>query len=139
MSEQQPAPSPAPAPAGEGQASPQGRPGGPRRAERAGETARVLANAVMEGSPAVVTFLAIVAALVLGALLIAFTDTTVLHAWSQLFSHPGHAFAQAWDAISAAYSAMFDGAIFRPSTIGAAFHGGSVGALFYPISQSISH
>ncbi len=138
MSEQQPAPSPAPAPAGEGQDSPQGQPGRPRPAERAGETARALINAVVEGSPAVVTLLAIVAALVLGALLIAFTDTTVLHAWSQLFSHPGHAFAQAWNSISAAYSALFDGAIFSPATIGAAFHGGSVGAIFYPISQSMS-
>jgi simple sugar transport system permease protein len=94
---------------------------------------------VVEGSPAVVTLLAIVAALVLGALLIAFSDTTVLHAWSQLFSAPGNAFAQAWDSVSAAYSAMWDGSIFSPATIGAAFHGGSVGAIFYPISQSMSN
>jgi general nucleoside transport system permease protein len=106
--------------------------------QRLSETGRALINAIMEGSPAVVTFLAIVAALVLGALLIAFTNTTVLHAWGRLFSNPGNAFAQAWDAIFAAYRAMFDGAIFSPGTIGAAFHGGSVGAIFYPISQSLS-
>src|SRR5258708_23029630 len=110
----------------------------PRPAERVGETGRALINAIMEGSPAVVTFLAIVAALALGALLIAVTNTTVLHAWGRLFSDPGNAFAQAWDAIFAAYRAMFDGAIFSPATLGAAFHGGSVGAIFYPISQSIS-
>jgi simple sugar transport system permease protein len=137
MTEQQPAPAQATPPAGEGQDGPQGQ---PRRTpgQRAGETARALINAVMEGSPAVVTFLAIVAALVLGALLIAFSDTTVLHAWSQLFSNPGNAFAQAWDSIAAAYSAMFEGAIFSPGTITAAFHGGSVGAIFYPISQTLS-
>jgi ABC-type uncharacterized transport system permease subunit len=95
-------------------------------------------DAIVEGSPAVVTVLAIVSALVLGALLIAFTDTTVLHAWGALFSAPGNAIAQAWDAISAAYSALFDGAIFSPGTIAAAFHGGSVAAIFYPISQSMS-
>lgn len=106
--------------------------------ERAGQTARTLINAVVEGSPAVVTALAVVAALVLGALLIAFTDTTVLHAWSQFFANPGNAFAQAWDSVAAAYSAMFEGAIFDPGTISAAFHGGSVGAIFYPISQSMS-
>jgi simple sugar transport system permease protein len=106
--------------------------------ERVGETGRALINAIMEGSPAVVTFLAIVAALALGALLIAVTNTTVLHAWGRLFSDPGNAFARAWDAIFAAYRAMFDGAIFSPATIGAAFHGGSVGAIFYPISQSMS-
>ena len=110
----------------------------PRPAERVGETGRALINAIMEGSPAVVTFLAIVAALALGALLIAVTNTTVLHAWGRLFSDPGNAFAQAWDVIFAAYRAMFDGAIFSPATIGAAFHGGSVGAIFYPISQSLS-
>jgi general nucleoside transport system permease protein len=110
----------------------------PQPMERVGETGRALINAIMEGSPAVVTFLAIVAALVLGALLIAVTNTAVLHAWGRLFSDPGNAFAQAWNAIFAAYRAMFDGAIFSPATIGAAFHGGSVGAIFYPISQSMS-
>jgi len=95
-------------------------------------------DAIVQGSPAVVTVLAIVAALVLGALLIAFTDTTVLHAWGDLFSNPGNAFAQAWDAVSAAYSALFEGAIFSPGTIAAAFHGGSVAAIFYPISQTMS-
>ncbi len=110
----------------------------PQPMERVGETGRALINAIMEGSPAVVTLLAIVAALVLGALLIAFTNTAVLHAWGQLFSNPGKAFAQAWDAIFAAYRAMFDGAIFSPATIRAAFHGGSVGAIFYPISQTLS-
>ena len=109
-----------------------------RPGQRASETGRALINAIMEGSPAVVTILAIVAALVLGALLIAVTNTAVLHAWGHLFSAPGNAFAQAWDAIFGAYRAMFDGAIFSPGTIGAAFHGGSVGAIFYPISQTMS-
>jgi ABC-type uncharacterized transport system permease subunit len=119
----------------------QEKPDSPRRPppmERVGETGRALIGAIVEGSPAVVTFLAIVAALVLGGLLIAFTNTTVLHAWGALFSNPGNAFATAWDAIFAAYRAMFDGAIFSPATIGDAFHGGSVGAIFYPISQSLS-
>lgn len=98
----------------------------------------ILIDSVVHGSPAVVTFLAIVLALVLGALLIAFTDTTVLHAWSHFFSAPGNAIAQAWDAVSAAYSALFDGAIFSPGTVAAAFHGGSVAAIFYPISQTMS-
>jgi general nucleoside transport system permease protein len=106
--------------------------------QRISETGRALINAIVEGSPAVVTFLAIVAALVLGALLIAFTNTAVLHAWGRLFSNPGNAFATAWDAIFAAYRAMFDGAIFSPATIGAAFNGGSVGAIFYPISLTLS-
>jgi general nucleoside transport system permease protein len=116
-------------------------PGQPRRRAPWQDTSRqrqAFIDAIVEGSPAVVTVLSILAALVLGALLIAFTDTTVLHAWGSLFSNPGNAFAQAWDAISAAYSALFDGAIFSPGTVAAAFHGGSVAAIFYPISQSMS-
>jgi general nucleoside transport system permease protein len=113
-------------------------PGRPQPTGRVSETGRALISAIVEGSPAVVTFLAIVAALVMGALLIAFTNTAVLHAWGRLFSNPGNAFATAWDAIFAAYRAMFDGAVFSPATIGAAFHGGSVGAIFYPISQTLS-
>jgi general nucleoside transport system permease protein len=110
----------------------------PQAMERAGQTGRAVINSIVEGSPAVVTFLAIVAALVLGALLIAFTNDAVLHAWGQFFSNPGNAFAQAWDAVFAAYRAMFDGAIVSPATVAAAFHGGSVGAIFYPISQTLS-
>jgi general nucleoside transport system permease protein len=119
------------------QESPQA-PRRPQPIERAGQTGRAVINAILEGSPAVVTFLAIVAALVLGALLIAFTNDAVLHAWSQFFSNPGNALAQAWDAVFAAYRAMFDGAIVSPATVAAAFHGGSVGAIFYPISQTLS-
>jgi ABC-type uncharacterized transport system permease subunit len=137
MSEQTPAPGQPPGPSGP---DPQGseRERALEARARAARSARYLVSAVVEGSPAVVTLLAILSALVLGALLVAFSDTQVLHAWSQFFSSPGHAIAQAWDAISAAYSAMWDGAIFSPSTVGSAFHGGSVAAIFYPISQTMS-
>jgi ABC-type uncharacterized transport system permease subunit len=97
---------------------------------------RAVWDSISQGSPAVVTFLAIFLALVLGGLLIAFSDTSVLHEWSTFFSHPGTAINAAWQAIASAYSAMFEGAIFNPHTINAAFHGGSVGAIFYPLSQT---
>ena len=97
---------------------------------------RALWDAITHGSPAVVTFLAIFLALVLGGLLIAFSDTTVLHVWSTFFSHPGTAISAAWQSVAGAYSAMFEGAIVNPHTISAAFHGGSVGAIFYPLSET---
>jgi general nucleoside transport system permease protein len=99
---------------------------------------RAILDAIVHGSSTVVTILAIILALVLGALIIAFSDTTVLHAWSRFFRHPGVAISAAWDSIAAAYSAMFEGAIFDPHTISAAFHGGSVGAIFYPLSETAS-
>jgi general nucleoside transport system permease protein len=109
---------------------------GPPVRDRVRGSGSAIIGAIMQGSPAVVTILAIFSALVLGALVIAFSDTTVLHAWNSFFSAPGAALSATWDSVAAAYSALFEGAIFNPSTISAAFHGGSVGAIFYPLSQA---
>ena len=106
---------------------------------RAASFSPAIISAVTEGSPAVLTILAIAAAVVLGGLLIAFSDPAVLSAWSHFFSDPGNAIALAWDSASAAYAAMFEGAVFSPHAIAAAFHGGSVGAIFYPLSQTASN
>ncbi|HSR86730.1 MAG TPA: ABC transporter permease [Streptosporangiaceae bacterium] len=109
---------------------------GPPVRDRFRDTGSAVLNAVVQGSPAVVTILAIFSALVVGALVIAFSDSTVLHAWNSFFAAPGRALSATWNSIAAAYSALFEGAIFNPHTISAAFHGGSVGAIFYPLSQS---
>jgi simple sugar transport system permease protein len=118
-----------------------------RDAEAAGGTggppqghglSRAVIDAVTQGSPAVVTILAIFLALVVGGLIIAFSDTTVLHAWGSFFSAPGAAISAAWDSVAGAYSALFEGAIVNPHTISAAFNGGSAGAIFYPLSQTAS-
>ncbi len=97
---------------------------------------RSVIDGILEGNSAVVTTLAFVVAIVIGGLLIAFTDPPVLHAWSTFFAAPGNAIAQAWDAAAAAYSAMFEGAILNPHTIAAAFHGGSISAVFSPLSET---
>ena len=111
---------------------------GPADRQSGGSLRRAIINAILEGRPVVLTALAIASAVVLGGLLIAFSDTAVLGAWGNFFSNPGHAIAQTWDSAAAAYSAMFEGAIFNPHTISAAFHGGFVGAIFYPLSQTAS-
>ena len=115
---------------------------GPPVDQPAGSRGQRLTRAVIvsitQGSPAVVTILAIFLALVVGGLIIAFSDTTVLHAWSVFFSAPGAAISSAWQAVASAYSALFEGAIVNPHTISAAFNGGSVGAIFYPLSQTAS-
>jgi general nucleoside transport system permease protein len=99
---------------------------------------RAIIEAITTGSSTVVTGLAIIAALVLGALIIAFTDPTVLHVWGSFVAEPGVALSTAWHAVAAAYSNLFEGAIVNPHTVAAAFHGGSVGAIFYPLSQTAS-
>ena len=97
-------------------------------------TGKVIIEAILEGSPVVITILAVFMALVISALLIVFSDDNVLHAWGDFFSAPGAALALTWHSIATAYSALFEGAIFSPATIGAAFHGGSIAAIFYPLS-----
>jgi simple sugar transport system permease protein len=113
-------------------------PGSPNGRRRMGYD-RALIEAITQGSPAVVTTLAIVAALVVGGLIIAFSDPTVLHDFNALMAAPGRAFSAAWQSVASAYSALFEGAIVNPHTIAAAFNGsGSVGAIFYPLSQTCS-
>jgi general nucleoside transport system permease protein len=99
-------------------------------------TAGVLVGAVTHGSSAVVTILAIFLALVVGGFLIVFSDPVVTHAWGSFFADPGYALRQTWDSVSFAYSQMFEGAILNPSTISAAAHGGSIAAIFYPLSST---
>ncbi|MGH3155013.1 MAG: ABC transporter permease [Streptosporangiaceae bacterium] len=103
---------------------------------RRGGLDRAILDAIAQGSPTVTTTLAFIAALVIGALVIAFSNPTVLHYWNSFAAAPGTALSSTWDSIAAAYSAMFEGAIFNPHTISAAFHGGSVGAIFYPLSET---
>jgi general nucleoside transport system permease protein len=98
---------------------------------------RAVLDSILEGSSTVTTILAIISALVIGALVIAFSNTGVLHNWNAFFAAPGTAISSAWQAIASAYSAMFEGAIFNPHTIAAAANGtASVGAIFYPLSET---
>jgi simple sugar transport system permease protein len=103
-------------------------------------------QSVIEGSSVVVTTLSIVVAIVVGGLLIAFTDPVVLHAWGSLFSAPGNAFAQAWDSASSAYVAMFEGSVINPhavatlmqqKSVSVALKDGAVSDVLAPLSATI--
>jgi ABC-type uncharacterized transport system permease subunit len=106
---------------------------------------RILVQSIVEGNSVVVTVLAIIVAIVVGGLLIAFTDPVVLSAWGKFFSDPGNAIAQAWDSAAGAYVAMFEGSIFNPHTVsaifqqkslGTAFSDGTVSQVFSPLSET---
>src|SRR5215470_17123340 len=118
-----------------GGAPPPGEPDGDGQAP---SFSQAVLSAILDGNPVVVTLLAILVAVVLGGLLIAFSDPVVLHEWSTFFSNPGAAISAAWDASAAAYTALIEGSIINFHTVAAAFHGGSVGAIFYPLSQTCS-
>jgi ABC-type uncharacterized transport system permease subunit len=93
---------------------------------------RRLAVAATTGSPWVVTLLAIVLALIVGAILIVVSDQAVLSKFGYFFTAPGDALGAAWDDIASAYGALIKGAIFDPgnaSTLTDAFH---------PITETIT-
>jgi general nucleoside transport system permease protein len=110
-----------------------------------GSFVTVVRDAIAEGNSVTVTLLAILTAIVIGGLLNAFTNTTVLSAWGNLFSDPGNAIAQAWDTAIGAYVALFEGSVFNPHTVASLFqqasfptaiHDGFLGAVFGPLSET---
>jgi simple sugar transport system permease protein len=135
-----------------GPPEPPGSPGpatATKQKEKSGESRRsfgqILRESILEGNSVTVIFLAIFTAIVIGGLLNAFTNTTVLHAWGNFFSAPGAAISQAWSTAIGAYVALFEGSIFNPHTvaalfqqasIGTAVHNGYLGAVFNPLSET---
>lgn len=65
------------------------------------------------GGSAMISVLAVILALLVGAILIAFTDKDVQAASGYFFSRPGDTFKAIWDAASGAYSALFQGSIYN--------------------------
>jgi simple sugar transport system permease protein len=101
--------------------------------------------AVMEGNAFTVTILAMITAMIIGGLLTAFTNTTVLNAWGDFFSAPWHAINLAWDTAISVYIELFEGSVFNPHTItqlfgqasmSTAFHDGYVSAVFKPLANT---
>ncbi|WP_295127990.1 ABC transporter permease [uncultured Leifsonia sp.] len=65
------------------------------------------------GGPVVISILAVVLALIVGAILIAFTDPGVQKASAYFFARPGDTFIAIWNSVSSAYTSMFQGAIYN--------------------------
>jgi ABC-type uncharacterized transport system permease subunit len=103
-----------------------GEPTGPAQRSRAVD----LLHRLSEANPLVVTVCAIIAALVIGALLILCTSPPVLKAWGNIGSNPGHAFGESWSTVAAAYSALVEGSIFNP-------HAQGLAQAFNPISETL--
>ncbi|MGC1207623.1 MAG: ABC transporter permease, partial [Ornithinimicrobium sp.] len=64
------------------------------------------------GGNASISFLAIVLSLAIGGVLIAFANENVREASTYFFSRPGDMIGEAFEAVRAAYSALFRGSIF---------------------------
>lgn len=84
--------------------------------------------------------LAVLTALVVGAVLIVFTNDAALHAWARFFRHPGVALSASWAAVREAYYALFSGALGSPSTIARAIGSGQLSQIqsaLSPISETV--
>lgn len=75
--------------------------------------------------------LAVLAALLLGGLLIAATDETVRESAGYFFARPGDTLTVMWDAASSAYIAMFHGAVYNPS-------GSGLAGKLYPLTETLT-
>lgn len=91
-----------------------------------------------EGKPAggrnkswIVTVLAIVLALVIGNLMVVFSDQQVRTDLGYFFNSPGDFFSDGWYTFRDAFIALFEGAIFDPN------HTATLGQAFGPITSSI--
>jgi len=115
-----------PAPAGA--EAPPGGAGAPSTARR---LLRVAAGARV-GAP--VTLLAIVLALVVGAVLIVLSNTATMDKAGYFFAAPGDFLSSAWNDIASAYSALFKGAIFDPATVA-----GTPSQFFGPITNTLEY
>ncbi|MGN6125920.1 MAG: ABC transporter permease [Humibacter sp.] len=65
------------------------------------------------GGSVVISILAVVLALIVGAILIAITDPGVQRAAGYFFARPGDTFQAIWNVVSGAYSSLFQGAIYN--------------------------
>lgn len=65
------------------------------------------------GGSAMISVLAVVLALVVGAVMIAFTDEPVQRSAGYFFSRPGDMLGAIWESVSGAYTALFQGSIYN--------------------------
>ncbi|MDY7084617.1 MAG: ABC transporter permease [Actinomycetota bacterium] len=88
----------------------------------------------------VVTFLSILLALIIGAVLIVVSDSEVLATFSYFTARPSDALTASWDLISHAYADLFKGAIFDPAAVQAWFSGsGDWKTALNPLSETLTY
>jgi general nucleoside transport system permease protein len=73
--------------------------------------------AALTGTSVIVTILAFISALVIGAFIIALSEASVREAMGYFTARPGDTFRAAWDAVSSAYLALLQGSLGGRSQI----------------------
>lgn len=81
---------------------------------------------------AMVTVLSVVLALLIGGLLIVLSDPLVQDTASYFFSRPGDTFSAAWESVSGAYAALFQGSLIN-------FQEYSIGRALRPFAETLTY
>jgi simple sugar transport system permease protein len=119
-------------------APPAPRTDGPKWLPRVATGFGAFFRSIREANTALVTLLALIVGLFVGAILITVTSSAALNAWGGFFSAPGHAFAVSATKVWDSYRALFDGSIVDPDALG---HSLATGAdwttTFNPISETM--
>ena len=93
---------------------------------------QILRNVWTTDNGTLVTILAIVCALVVGAVMIVLSDTTAMSRLGYFFAGPGDFFSTAWHDISNGYRDLFEGSIFNPADVN-----GTPSQFFGPITSTL--
>jgi len=100
---------------------------------------RFLRN-IWSANTVTVTVLAIVLAMVIGAILIIVSDPEVLAAFGYFFAAPGSALRESWAVVSDAYANLLKGAIVDPAAVQGAINGtNSWELVFQSISETLTY
>ncbi|MEU4570705.1 ABC transporter permease [Micromonospora sp. NPDC023956] len=87
-----------------------------------------------------VTVLAILLAMVIGAILIIISDPEVLAAYGYFTARPGDALGSSWAVVSEAYANLFKGAVVDPAAVSAWIDGsGGWQPVLAPISETLTY
>ena len=107
----------------------------PEAPERRPSIWRRLGHAYLYGQTGMLVLLAFVSAAVVGAIFIVIADAPTRQAAGYFFQHPSDMFSRGWHAISAAYSALFEGSIFNTNSL---YSNGGVPVLG-PLSETLTY
>ena len=110
-------------------------PDAPEAPERRPSIWRRLGHAYLYGQTGMLVLLAFVSAAVVGAIFIVIADAPTRQAAGYFFQHPSDTFSRGWHAISAAYSALFEGSIFNTNSL---YSNGGVPVLG-PLSETLTY
>jgi general nucleoside transport system permease protein len=108
-------------------------PSGPRLGQR-------VLNRIIGANTVTVTVLAVLLALVVGAVLIVVSNPTVAAEYGYFFAAPGTVLGDSWQIVADAYIQLFKGSILDPSAVSGAFDGSNSWSLvFAPISETLTY